>query len=818
MIGRYGKPARALAILLVAVACTTPVPPSISPTGNTSQAPGSTAQAPGSSTAPPAATGQPSGQAGLRLNEVRFAPAAGEPAFVEIANTSGGQLDVAATTLRLAGSDLPLANAPALAAGGLLLVLLDGLGSIEGATVHAPAGLTLPPDSGNVELIGADGTLLDHIAWGDGNPDAVATGPGGIVPDTYPQGSTIARAAGASTPGAPTEWFVSAAATAGNANPGPTVSVMLPVSGAILDPGAADLFWYPVPGASSYRIQVATEETFASPVLDTSVTEPQLSVASLAPGAYLWRVQAVAASGTAADFSEPADFELASGATAQARMAAFVAVDTPGKHLSVPLIGQHKDTAMLLLERNVETGAHPWDADHQTLDPNDPADNKNCALASIAMVSAFYGGGLSQDRIGYEVISHRARNLQGPEGDLMYGYGTDGQEALDVLKWALGDVTYPGFMTFEDMWNHVVREIEAGRPIVAANSHHAFVITGYEVTGGRRLISINDPWPGRTYKQDIDHVRIPASDFNFFLMPAAPNVRHQEESVTTDSDGDGVVDFDETVRFGTNASSDDGDQDLLRDKQDIVTGVFDPQYGYATTQSEAGRDFDSDGTPTERDKDSDSGGCPDGVEDMNGNGHLDAGERSNFNVDDDRRVECESDDVTLHGTFSGHDETSPLSTSDATFDVIVIWHNPRNFMEPLGFEIQSANFTFETTIFGVCATSGSEGGALEMYKDDVQHFVYGDFDGEQRRTASAQILDMRADGGGVHFALTASKTFPSNGDPSCDPPFEPFGDVPICPLVFEVVPPATQDGRPTLTSSDDCEVSGTTWTGHLVEQ
>ena len=446
-----------------------------------------------------------------------------------------------------------------------------------------------------------------------------------------------------------------------------------------------------------------------------------------------------------------------------------MAADTPGKHLTVPLLGQHKDTAMLLLERNVETGPHSWDADHGSLDPRDPADNKNCALASIAMVSAFYGGGLSQDRIGYEVISHRTGNPQGPEGDLMYGYGTDGQEALDVLKWALGDVTYPGFMTFEDMWNHVVREIDAGRPIVAANSHHAFVITGYEVTGGRRLISINDPWPGRTYKQDIDHVRLPPSDFNFFLMPATPNVRHQEASVTTDSDGDGVVDFDETERFGTNASSDDGDQDLLRDKQDIITGVFDPQYGYATTGSEAGRDFDSDEIPTERDKDSDSGGCPDGVEDMNGNGHLDSGERSNFNVDDDRRAECESDDVRLHGTFTGHSEGDPLSTSDATFDLNVIWHNPRNQLEPLAFEIESGSFTFSTTIFGVCASSDSEGGSLEMYRDDVQHFVYGDYAEEGRRTASAQILDMRADGGGVNFALTASITLPGNGDPSCEP-------------------------------------------------
>ena len=109
------------------------------------------------------------------------------------------------------------------------------------------------------------------------------------------------------------------------------------------------------------------------------------------------------------------------------------------------------------------------------------------------------------------------------------------------------------------------------------------------------------------------------------LLPHAgcPNVRHQEESVTTDSDGDGVVDFDETERFGTNPSSDDGDQDLLRDKQDIITGVFDPSTAMPRPREAFGRDYDSDEIPTERDKDSDEGGCPDGVEDMNGNGHRD---------------------------------------------------------------------------------------------------------------------------------------------------------------------------------------------------
>ena len=265
-----------------------------------------------------------------------------------------------------------------------------------------------------------------------------------------------------------------------------------------------------------------------------------------------------------------------------------------------------------------------------------------------------------------------------------------------------------------------------------------------------------------------------------------------------------MVDFDETEQFGTNPNSDDSDQDLLRDKQDIITGVFDPQYGYATTGSEAGRDFDSDGTPTERDKDSDSGGCPDGVEDTNGNGHLDPGERSNFNVDDDRKEECQSEDVTLHGTFTGHSDTDPLSTSDATFDVTVVWHNPRNDLEPFPFEIQSASFTFSTTVIGVCAGSRTEGAALKEFKDDATTFVYGDGT-DPDNSATAQINDRIPDGGGVQFGLSAHFTLPSNGDPSCDPPFQPNGDLPICPPEFHLIPSATQDGRPTLESSASCD-------------
>ena len=82
-------------------------------------------------------------------------------------------------------------------------------------------------------------------------------------------------------------------------------------------------------------------------------------------------------------------------------------------------------------------------------------------------------------------------------------------------------------------------------------------------------------------------------------MPEHPTARRQETSVTTDSDADGVVDFDEMERFHTSPTNPDSDGDKVHDKQDIASGIFEPTYGYAfDPQPEGpGRDFDSDGGP-----------------------------------------------------------------------------------------------------------------------------------------------------------------------------------------------------------------------------
>ena len=124
-------------------------------------------------------------------------------------------------------------------------------------------------------------------------------------------------------------------------------------------------------------------------------------------------MQAIAADGTLAAFSDPRGFELraAGGGTSPLALAIrrTPAIETmrQQRSVNVPYLTQHKDSALLQLENPRYRDAHGWDVDHKVLRHGDKSDTKNCALANVAMVNRF-GGDLTQDRIGYEVMSDTA--------------------------------------------------------------------------------------------------------------------------------------------------------------------------------------------------------------------------------------------------------------------------------------------------------------------------------------------------------------------------------------------------------------------------
>ncbi len=578
------------------------------------------------------------------LNEVLFLPASGAAAFIEL-KSSGGRISLNGLTLvneRGESYSLP-EGLDDLASDQFLLILFDGSNLVEDKTVHADLSGFLSPGSGFIELRAADGSLLDRAAWGPDLPASVKLDRGGVISSLEP-GTTIGRLPRSVNPN-PLEWtiFHPQQATPGVANPQPGVEIMIPLNGARISQTSFGLSWYPVPGATQYHVQVSSDDTFSTLIVDETVSTGSLNV-NLQPGKYFWRVQAITDAGQA-DYSPVQTLTVNSGSSGAGHLA------TPRREtvLRVPLIMQHKDTAMLLLESQNETGNHAWDAAHPDLDTYDPADNMNCALASIDMISTFFNASISQDRIGYEVFKDRWR---GPEEDLNYGDGLFDDQITMALNWALGGSTLrPAPASLDVIWGDIQQEIDAQRPILATVPGHAIVITGYGEDSGGRYVTINDPWWG-SYAVNLDS----KTWKTYWLAPASPALVSEEAEIYMDSDGDGVVDFDETQRFGTDPYSDDSDKDNVKDKEDIRSGVFDENYGYAFYGFfSIGRDYDNDGIATEKDEDSDDGGCFDGIEDFDLDGKFKAPETYNFEEGDDacfwgtHEIYLESNYVTSDG-------------------------------------------------------------------------------------------------------------------------------------------------------------------------
>lgn len=557
------------------------------------------------------------------LNEIRFLPANEQPAFVELKSLAD-RTSLSGMVLKneLGDSYTIPENIPDLNANKLLLILFDGTNSVDGNIVHADRLEFINSESGFLELYSAENILFDRVAWGLGQPGSVRLSRGGMISEIV-AGSTIGRFP-LSTRVDPLEWtiFYPNQSTPGAANPQPGVEIMIPLNSAVIRDTSLELSWYPVPGAIEYHVQIASDVTFSAPVIGENTSIPALNV-ELQPGTYFWRVQAIAENSTTAEFS-PAQTIKIDPQFSSAHLAKPLMQTT----LAVPFIGQHKDTQMLLLESKNEEGEHGWGVAHPALDRADPADNTNCANASIAMVNAFLGGDLSQDRIGYEVFKDF---WDGPEYDLNYGAGMYDFQVTDALTFALEAA--PEYHLAPDdpdiLWADVQGEIDAGNPILATKPGHAFVITGYYEDASTRYVFINDPWWG-AYAIDITQM-----DWKSYWKISPDSIPVTDPDIDQDSDGDGIVDFDETNRFGTNPNDADSDEDDVPDKEDVRASIFDEKYGFAVTGQLRGRDFDGDGVMMELDEDSDDGGCFDGIEDYNFDGKLTEPETYNFEKGDD---------------------------------------------------------------------------------------------------------------------------------------------------------------------------------------
>jgi len=385
--------------------------------------------------------------------------------------------------------------------------------------------------------------------------------------------------------------------------------------------------WCSIKDSKKYFLQVSNEPDLKSSTIETYTVEAQSTVKDRLPdGKYYWRVKAFK--------SNNESVWLWSGTASFTIFTPKVQAIGTAKDLGIVPKQQRKDTKMLCLESCGLSGNHSWDSPHQTRGCEH--DNMYCARAGISMMNSYYGGNLSQDRISYYVLGEE-NGSSIPEVHLGHGRGLYDPEIKDALSWALGGVGITN-LTDKPSFDEIREWIDNNRPILRAyvgpgGSGHTTVIDGYDTVN--QLVHVIDPWDGTERSIEYSSLGI----FAVWVPPASGvNARSDELQVGLDSDADGIVDFDEMSRVHTNPNTADSDGDGVKDKEEVRCYTF-LSDGSFDLSDQRKPDPDNDTLRAELDSDSDNGGAPDGLEDLNGNGKVDTGETDPLVENDDKAVD-----------------------------------------------------------------------------------------------------------------------------------------------------------------------------------
>jgi hypothetical protein len=487
-------------------------------------------------------------------------------------------------------------------------------------------------------------------------------------------------------------------ASFGQPNPNPGPVLFLPQNGSV----NISRFPLKVMGfdTSEVLFQVATDENFEDVVIEESSTTHEISTSDLQAGTYYWRVKDATRPSdpwsitVEVTFRGQAEARLVSwiekqydtespGGTRIARSKRGEVDTTPMEPwdgitvLSFHVVGgmhymQNKDTDMVCLDGCPRDGDYNWEDPHPEELPLEGNHNDNyCSRASLAMLAAQGGCELSEDRISYYIFeemgeaSRSARetghlgtpDMPDPYMDLGHGRGVWPSDAMLAVDWLYGvpQGTTTEHQGARSIFNDndpsdidtIKDYLDAGILIYRSIPGHAQVVDGYtefrEGEAAVTTISLRIREPG-TLSSDplcVGWTESWASDDIWYLFPPSSGspIRCDEPEVDADSDGDGLVDFDETNRFLTDPNDDDSDDDGVLDMLDMYGYLFNNDGEYEPRDS----DIDGDGLAKELDPDNDrenDDGANDGCEDFDANGFFDDNGRESdcFNWEDDFTV------------------------------------------------------------------------------------------------------------------------------------------------------------------------------------
>lgn len=426
--------------------------------------------------------------------------------------------------------------------------------------------------------------------------------------------------------------------------------------------------WRPIPGTHSYRLSIFNAAD--SSLLLERETNSYIEQVPLKPGTYLWRVEAANNDFRYFDRTVFWNEKKLIVDTIDVNASYIEKIAT----LNVTPIAARKDTPLLDLGWGEMLDSMEWDKPHNLSqyigvdgqlkfsDPKhqifDEEESWRCWAVAATMINHYYGGNITQDEVKmFKFMNHNPDSLFHPFAHGVRGLGGDVLDSVftntELIKTSHSVELVQSLMNGNPVQTTCSNEDGSGHLMVidacVRNLNNGDTICRYLNTDN------NGTYEWRKLK-DLSESKAIKDKHNVHPKPADSLIWDYKNNTWKDSDGDGILDFDEINRFKSDYQSADTDGDGIDDKTEIWSYTrleFFPKNNNGVTE-EKFADIDKDGFRAERDEDSDGGGLKDGEEDLNHNGIQDEGETHPFDNFDDRYSDYSTSNFDYFTLYAFH--------------------------------------------------------------------------------------------------------------------------------------------------------------------
>lgn len=324
--------------------------------------------------------------------------------------------------------------------------------------------------------------------------------------------------------------------------------------------------------------------------------------------------------------------------------------------LAVTPLAARKDTTMLAITPGAvsqvmcnrdNSSNQAWDRPlPRPTHSGDDLESWWCWAVGATMINRYYGGSINRDEVVNEV-----------KGDILHDddAGAGVAECKESLRYALDtDNAHIEDLGRKPTSDEIKAWLDADRPIYTSQPGHIMVIRAYKYENGDFYAEhLNTDNNAAVEWREWSGVNLHGGSLCWAPTAGLTGI-DSDPRVSSDSDGDGVCDFDEEERFvageffprtflfwggrSLNASASDTDDDGVDDKNEIASYVFPrgaPNGGNISGVASTDPDPDNDKYYPPTDEDSDDGGIEDGEEDTDADGRFDADEGDVFDLNDD---------------------------------------------------------------------------------------------------------------------------------------------------------------------------------------